>query len=76
MNTYPTIYIDEAGNTGSNVLNCNQPYFVLSAVHFTDAELVQLQKYIMVGSINSIFYFLHKAAEPFNCLEQDNLTQS
>ena len=32
--------------------------------------------YIKVGSINSIFYFLHKAAEPFNCLEQDNLTQS
>ena len=26
-----------------------------------------------VGSINSIFYFLHKAAEPFNFLEQDNL---
>ena len=26
-----------------------------------------------VGSINSIFYFLHKAAEPFNCLEQGNL---
>ena len=30
----------------------------------------------MVGSINSIFYFLHKTAEPFNCLEQDNLAQS
>ena len=29
--------------------------------------------FIKVGSINSIFYFLHKAAEPFNCLEQDNL---
>ena len=29
--------------------------------------------YLKVGSINSIFYFLHKAAEPFNCLEQDNL---
>ena len=28
---------------------------------------------IQVGSINSIFYFLHKTAEPFNCLEQDNL---
>ena len=28
---------------------------------------------LMVGSINSIFYFLHKAAEPFNCIEQDNL---
>lgn len=34
------------------------------------------QKLLKVGSINSIFYFLHKAAEPFNCLEQDNLTQS
>ena len=31
------------------------------------------KKSIKVGSINSIFYFLHKAAEPFNCLEQDNL---
>ena len=30
-------------------------------------------KRIKVGSINSIFYFLHKTAEPFNCLEQDNL---
>ena len=28
---------------------------------------------VTVGSINSIFYFLHKAAEPFNCLEQGNL---
>ena len=33
-------------------------------------DTVNLHK---VGSINSIFYFLHKAAEPFNCLEQDNL---
>ena len=31
------------------------------------------EKLLEVGSINSIFYFLHKAAEPFNCLEQDNL---
>ena len=35
-----------------------------------------VQDVFMVGSINSIFYFLHKAAEPFNCLEQDNLAQS
>lgn len=47
MNIYPTIYIDEAGNTGSNILNCSQPYFILSAVHFTDIELLQLQKDIM-----------------------------
>ena len=32
-----------------------------------------LEIILKVGSINSIFYFLHKAAEPFNCLEQDNL---
>ena len=33
----------------------------------------RLEDKIKVGSINSIFYFLHKTAEPFNCLEQDNL---
>ena len=36
-------------------------------------KIALLYEYLMVGSINSIFYFLHKAAEPFNCLEQDNL---
>ena len=30
-----------------------------------------VQNILMVGSINSIFYFLHKTAEPFNCLEQE-----
>lgn len=44
MHAYPTIYIDEAGNTGSHVLDTNQPYFVLSAVHFTKEELKQIQK--------------------------------
>lgn len=44
MNTYPNIYIDESGYTGSHVLDANQPYFVLSAVHFTEAELKRLQK--------------------------------
>ena len=34
---------------------------------------IAAQNLVKVGSINSIFYFLHKAAEPFNCLEQDNL---
>ena len=39
-----------------------------------DGELDKYQPIMFkVGSINSIFYFLHKAAEPFNCLEQDNL---
>ena len=44
--------------------------------HARNYFFTKFQKNIKVGSINSIFYFLHKAAEPFNCLEQDNLTQS
>ena len=39
----------------------------------TETSIPIPDDYIKVGSINSIFYFLHKAAEPFNCLEQDNL---
>ena len=44
--------------------------------HFSHNEGISLSyqwNKLKVGSINSIFYFLHKAAEPFNCLEQDNL---
>lgn len=37
--THPQIYVDEAGNTGSNILNKDQKYFVLSAVSFTKEEL-------------------------------------
>lgn len=44
MNTYPNIYMDEAGYTGSHILDANQPYFVLSAVYFTEEELKRLQK--------------------------------
>ena len=44
----------------------------MSASIMTIIMLV-ISNIFMVGSINSIFYFLHKAAEPFNCLEQDNL---
>lgn len=40
----PKVYFDEAGNTGSNITNGDQPYFVLSSVCFTDEELAQIQK--------------------------------
>ena len=39
----PKVYFDEAGNTGSNITNNDQPYFVLSSVCFSDAELEQIQ---------------------------------
>ena len=42
-------------------------------VEKTDDYEKRIAETYKVGSINSIFYFLHKAAEPFNCLEQDNL---
>ena len=42
-NTYPKIYIDESGNTGSNICDENQKYFVLSAVSFSDKELEQIR---------------------------------
>ena len=38
------VYFDEAGNTGSNITNSSQPFFVLSSVCFTDEELVQIKK--------------------------------
>lgn len=45
MNTqYPKIYVDEAGNTGSNILNPDQKYFILSAVNFTDEELDKIRE--------------------------------
>lgn len=40
----PKVYFDEAGNTGSNITNLQQPYFVLSSVCFTDEELEQIKK--------------------------------
>lgn len=39
----PIIYVDEAGNTGSDILNQQQQYFVLASVNFSDDELKELQ---------------------------------
>lgn len=53
-------------------LSCALEYFEKYGINPVEHEspAKEMQK---VGSINSIFYFLHKAAEPFNCLEQGNL---
>ena len=40
----PTVFFEEAGNTGSNITNSEQPYFVLSSVSFTDEELAQIKE--------------------------------
>lgn len=38
----PTIAFDEAGNTGQNLLDPEQPVFVLASVHLSDEEARQL----------------------------------
>ena len=43
MNKETTIYVDEAGNTGSNLTDERQQYFVLSAVKFSEEELDRIK---------------------------------
>ena len=62
--------------TRNDIFDINRIYGICYCVTCAGVPAVISGNDIMslkVGSINSIFYFLHKAAEPFNCLEQDNL---
>ena len=79
-------YLQYRNQNGYTTQNKEEP-MKSSVQHLTARERLQLTFrtrqlelsargevfYNKVGSINSIFYFLHKTAEPFNCLEQDNL---
>jgi len=40
------IYCDESGYTGSDLLEKNQPYFVYSAVNFSEKQLTEIKEYI------------------------------
>jgi hypothetical protein len=40
------IYCDESGYTGGDLLEANQPYFVYSAVNFTDKELIEIEDFV------------------------------
>ena len=44
QNTNPLVAFDEAGNTGSDLLNPSQPVFVLASVCFSDAQAESLLK--------------------------------
>ena len=66
----PCNYMYELSSCLYKVLNEGNPVFT-AWLH--DKGYCKEKKAFKVGSINSIFYFLHKTAEPFNCLEQDNL---
>ncbi|TOH24513.1 DUF3800 domain-containing protein, partial [Vibrio parahaemolyticus] len=38
----PTIYLDESGNTGSNILDDNQPVFTLASCKFDEKQATKL----------------------------------
>lgn len=40
----PTIYLDESGNTGSNLLDANQPIFTLASCIYSNEEALKLLK--------------------------------
>ena len=63
-------FTETVWDDGISVIPINQPH---KSPFSSFINRRYLNKKLKVGSINSIFYFLHKAAEPFNCLEQDNL---
>ncbi|MEO3194843.1 STN domain-containing protein, partial [Parabacteroides distasonis] len=67
VSTYKIAYNDSQLDVSRKVLMDQKEMEVLLAL----SQLLKNTGYTYkVGSINSIFYFLHKAAEPFNCLEQ------
>ena len=55
-------------------MGCDVEEFDTESFRYDKLAIFKMVRMLFkVGSINSIFYFLHKTAEPFNCLEQDNL---
>ena len=80
-NYYPYDFIRRREATGSlarvhALVQKEREAYGKNLILLDNGDILQGQPtayYYKVGSINSIFYFLHKAAEPFNCLEQDNL---
>lgn len=52
----PTIYFDESGNTGSNLLDINQPVFTLASCIFSDEISKQLLKQINSNSPNEAHF--------------------
>ncbi|MEN8277035.1 DUF3800 domain-containing protein [Acinetobacter baumannii] len=54
------IYLDESGNTGHDLLNTDQPVFVLSANIFNEEEALELLKILDCKGIESKFSNLKK----------------
>lgn len=59
--SYPKIYFDEAGNTGSNLLDPEQPFFVLASTNFSDDEVNELVNIFETNSEELHFLNLRKS---------------
>lgn len=52
-----TLYFDEAGYTGSDLTNSDQPYFILGSVCFRGDELEQLKSDINFNNYGDELHF-------------------
>lgn len=64
MNTIATIYLDESGNTGSNLLDVNQPVFSLASCNFSDTEAKLLSNLVGSQSDHEIHFKRLKRRKP------------
>ncbi|WP_281543627.1 DUF3800 domain-containing protein [Grimontia sp. SpTr1] len=64
MNTISTIYLDESGNTGSNLLDKDQPVFSLASCNFTEKEAQILSNLVGSQSDHEIHFKRLKRRKP------------
>ncbi len=64
MNTIATIYLDESGNTGSNLLDQDQPVFSLASCSFTEKEAQLLSDLVGSKSEHEIHFKRLKRRKP------------
>lgn len=65
----PTIYIDESGNTGSDLLNKQQPVFTTASCDFTDEEARYLLSKLPSSNADEVhFKRLRKTASGQNAI--------
>ena len=54
--TTPTIFLDESGNTGSNLLDNNQPVFTLVSCNFSEIEATALLSLVQSSSPHELHF--------------------
>lgn len=58
------LYFDEAGYTGPDLTNLQQPYFTLASISLTDVEAVEMKKKIRYEEWGKEFHFLGMYKNP------------